>query len=304
MPNTRQRYVYTFLNSPVGRLTLVATDAGLAAILLGDTIGPVGFGFHSTQRSHRTRCWSRPRGSSPSTSAGERHVFTMPLDMTGTPFQRKVWQALLTIPFGETRTYAQIAQQIGSPDCGAGGRRGQRPQPGVDRRPVPSRDRVGRAAHRVRGRARGQGLPAGPRTTRDGAVAAAEGSRRSRGGCQPIVLAYTSRARRARPRRKTRIRNRRRRLGPCVQQGLPDAVLCMIRHAKLAARCSLLSLRPPPSSPPPRRPRHAPAAAAAPCTTATPACTEWVTLGGGPGRSMIYRTYSLDVPQRPHHAAR
>src|SRR6478672_3779838 len=36
--------------------------------------------------------------------------------------------------------------------------------------------------------------------------------------------------------------------------------------------------------------------AAAPCTTATPACTEWVALGGGPGRSMIYRTYSLDLP--------
>src|SRR3954465_5061424 len=36
--------------------------------------------------------------------------------------------------------------------------------------------------------------------------------------------------------------------------------------------------------------------AAAPCTTATPACAEWVTLGGGPGRSMIYRTHSLDTP--------
>ncbi len=35
---------------------------------------------------------------------------------------------------------------------------------------------------------------------------------------------------------------------------------------------------------------------APPCTTATAACTEWVTLGGGPGRAMIYRSYSLDVP--------
>src|SRR3954453_23087345 len=35
--------------------------------------------------------------------------------------------------------------------------------------------------------------------------------------------------------------------------------------------------------------------ASAPCTTATAACTEWVTLGGGPGRSMIYRTHSLDT---------
>src|ERR1051325_9031553 len=34
---------------------------------------------------------------------------------------------------------------------------------------------------------------------------------------------------------------------------------------------------------------------AAACTTTTPDCTEWVTLGGGPARSLIYRTYSLDV---------
>jgi pimeloyl-ACP methyl ester carboxylesterase len=43
------------------------------------------------------------------------------------------------------------------------------------------------------------------------------------------------------------------------------------------------------------RPAGAPAAAAAPCVTATPACAEFVTLGGGPGRSMIYRTYPLDT---------
>jgi len=42
--------------------------------------------------------------------------FTVKLDFaTGTDFQKKVWQALLTIPFGETRSYAQIAEQIGHP---------------------------------------------------------------------------------------------------------------------------------------------------------------------------------------------
>jgi hypothetical protein len=43
------------------------------------------------------------------------------------------------------------------------------------------------------------------------------------------------------------------------------------------------------------RPAGTPPAAAMPCVTATSACTEFVTLGGGPGRSMIYRTYSLDT---------
>ena len=41
----------------------------------------------------------------------------MTLDVSGTAFQRKVWTALLTIPFGETRSYEQIARQIGSPDA-------------------------------------------------------------------------------------------------------------------------------------------------------------------------------------------
>lgn len=47
--------------------------------------------------------------------AGRRHDFTVPLDPRGTDFQRQVWQALRSIPYGETRTYGQIAEQIGRP---------------------------------------------------------------------------------------------------------------------------------------------------------------------------------------------
>lgn len=46
---------------------------------------------------------------------GERRVFSTPLAIHGTPFQRAVWEALTTIPFGERRTYAQIAAAIGQP---------------------------------------------------------------------------------------------------------------------------------------------------------------------------------------------
>ena len=45
----------------------------------------------------------------------ERKEFYLDLDFNGTAFQKKVWNALLTIPFGETRTYGEIAKQIGSP---------------------------------------------------------------------------------------------------------------------------------------------------------------------------------------------
>src|SRR6202012_6160170 len=46
--------------------------------------------------------------------AGQRNTFTTPLDMRGTPFQKQVWHALLNIPFGETRTYGQLANQLGN----------------------------------------------------------------------------------------------------------------------------------------------------------------------------------------------
>jgi methylated-DNA-[protein]-cysteine S-methyltransferase len=48
--------------------------------------------------------------------AGERTEFDLELDMRGTQFQKDVWNALLTIPYGETRSYGEIARQIGRPD--------------------------------------------------------------------------------------------------------------------------------------------------------------------------------------------
>ncbi len=47
--------------------------------------------------------------------AGERTVFDLPLRLNGTPFQQRVWQALLTIPYGQTRTYGEIAALTGNP---------------------------------------------------------------------------------------------------------------------------------------------------------------------------------------------
>lgn len=47
--------------------------------------------------------------------AGKRKAFALPYMVSGTPFQEKVWQALVQIPYGETRTYGQIAAVVGSP---------------------------------------------------------------------------------------------------------------------------------------------------------------------------------------------
>ncbi|MBS7843526.1 methylated-DNA--[protein]-cysteine S-methyltransferase [Pseudomonas sp. 13B_2.1_Bac1] len=107
-------YEYTLMPSPVGVLTLVARDGKLSAILW------------ECERANRVRLGAlHEANDSPvlletkrqlaEYFAGTRHRFELELDFAGTEFQRQVWQALLTIPFGETRSYSQIAQQIGNP---------------------------------------------------------------------------------------------------------------------------------------------------------------------------------------------
>jgi len=109
-----ERRVYKWVSSPVGRLKLVASDRGLAAVLW------------ATDRPHRVRLTidaedarhpvlAEAERQLAEYFAGRRTRFSLKLDFAGTPFQQKVWNALLTIPFGETRSYAQIAKQIGSP---------------------------------------------------------------------------------------------------------------------------------------------------------------------------------------------
>lgn len=117
--NTNQRkvamtLVYKMAESPVGKLKLVASDKGLVAILW------------EKERPNRVRLGEMaecPRHvvlveierQLKQYFAGKRNEFDVPLDMRGTEFQRRVWDALLAIPFGETRTYAQIAKQLGNP---------------------------------------------------------------------------------------------------------------------------------------------------------------------------------------------
>lgn len=107
-------HVYKRMQTPVGTLMLVATDAGLAAILWeNDRPGRVRLNLADERPDHPVLLEAeRQLGEY---FAGRRRTFDLPLDVTGTPFQRAVWQALLTIPFGETRSYTEIAAQIGSP---------------------------------------------------------------------------------------------------------------------------------------------------------------------------------------------
>ncbi len=104
----------TTMPSPVGELTLVATDKGLRAVLWeGDHLDRVRLGVLVERHDHPVLVIAREQLTA--YFAGRLRRFGLPLDMVGTDFQKSVWAALLTIPFGETRSYGDIARQIGRP---------------------------------------------------------------------------------------------------------------------------------------------------------------------------------------------
>lgn len=112
----QKRYVSTVMRTPVGTLTLVATDAGLAAILWQDD-RPDRVRVHAESEDRHHPVLLETSRQLSEYFAGSRKTFDLTLDADGTAFQQKVWEALRTIPFGETRSYAQIAMQIGMPDA-------------------------------------------------------------------------------------------------------------------------------------------------------------------------------------------
>jgi methylated-DNA-[protein]-cysteine S-methyltransferase len=108
-------YFYKLFDSPVGELKLVASHDGLAAVLWeNDDPARVSLGASIEAKDHPILLEAERQLRE--YFDGRRRVFDLALDFVGTEFQRRVWAALLTIPYGETRSYAQIARQIGRPD--------------------------------------------------------------------------------------------------------------------------------------------------------------------------------------------
>lgn len=114
MKDQAMTFASTSYASPVGTLKLVASDDGLAAILWeNDDPDRVRLGATIEQPGHPVLVETRRQLDE--YFAGTRSRFDLPLDFHGTDFQKSVWAALLTIPFGETRSYAEIARQLGRP---------------------------------------------------------------------------------------------------------------------------------------------------------------------------------------------
>lgn len=107
------KLAYMEIASPVGILKLVAQDAALVAVLW-EHENPKRVRLAELIEDAQHPILLETQKQLNEYFAGQRQKFDVPLYFEGTEFQQKVWQALLTIPFGETRSYKQIAEQIGN----------------------------------------------------------------------------------------------------------------------------------------------------------------------------------------------
>ena len=122
------RIYYTTMESPVGTLRLVAEELGLRTVWF----------VRGRKEDKPDAEWKEDAAffvevirQLNAYFAGELKEFEIPLLMLGTEFQKRVWKALLTIPYGETMSYGELAKKIGEPKAvrAVGAANGQNPLP-------------------------------------------------------------------------------------------------------------------------------------------------------------------------------
>lgn len=103
---------YCHMPSPVGPLLLAGSDKALNILSFpgGDKAIQPREGWEQSQAP-----FAEVIRQLNAYFAGELTKFDLPFELNGTPFQKKVWQTLATIPVGETRTYGWLANAVGSP---------------------------------------------------------------------------------------------------------------------------------------------------------------------------------------------
>src|SRR5439155_24796891 len=105
--------IYTTFDSPIGELLLVGDGKKLHGLYMQDGRKPA---RPLAEWQRDDEAFGEVRRQLDEYFAGERHEFDVPLALHGTGYQLRVWNALLEIPYGETRSYGEIAKQIGDPD--------------------------------------------------------------------------------------------------------------------------------------------------------------------------------------------
>src|SRR6059036_3907673 len=114
--------VFVTLSTPLGRLLVAATDRGVCRVMLGDSASKLEadlrgeFDAADVREDHSGKLEGYVEAILSYLEGTEPHL-DLPLDIRATAFQRRVWQELKQIPFGETRTYAEVAKAIGQPQA-------------------------------------------------------------------------------------------------------------------------------------------------------------------------------------------
>jgi AraC family transcriptional regulator of adaptative response/methylated-DNA-[protein]-cysteine methyltransferase len=115
---------YTCTDSPLGRMLIAATEKGICAINFANTDDELEHGlkheFPFAIRRRDDKALAERKNAlllhmNGSNKSGHKLPASLPLDIQATAFQRKVWTHLQSIPFGETRSYGQVAKAIGQP---------------------------------------------------------------------------------------------------------------------------------------------------------------------------------------------
>ena len=109
--------------TPLGRVTIASDGLAITGLSYGEAAYPGAV--------RATELTNRAANQLQEYLAGKRQVFELPLNPAGTDFQKEVWRALLDIPYGQTRSYSQVAEAIGKPSaCRAvGGANNKNPIP-------------------------------------------------------------------------------------------------------------------------------------------------------------------------------
>ncbi len=127
----KQTLYWETFNSPLGKIMVCCSGQGLRELSLGSrqklrerrngvnrltgSAEEQRLLANSFNKKNGARLARRAVAELNEYAAGRRKRFTVPLDLRGTPFQLKVWRALLRIPYGKTRSYQQIARAVGNP---------------------------------------------------------------------------------------------------------------------------------------------------------------------------------------------
>ena len=104
----------TRLPSPIGDLVITASDSGLTGVWFPGK-GPVAAARPDDERGPASTLLARASEQLAEYFAGTRTTFDLLLDAGGTAFERRVWDALRTIPYGTTLSYSELARRLGDP---------------------------------------------------------------------------------------------------------------------------------------------------------------------------------------------